>query len=134
MSEKSLVLIKPDAVERQLTGSIIHEYERNGLKIEELKLLKADEALAKEHYAEHEDKPFFGELVDFITRSPVVAMVISGDQAISRVRAINGATRPDEAAPNTIRAVYALSMSENSVHASDSPESAEREIAIWFNS
>ncbi len=134
MSEKSLVLIKPDAVERQLTGSIIHEYERNGLKIEELKLLKADEALAKEHYAEHEDKPFFGELVDFITRSPVVAMVISGDQAISRVREINGATKPEEAAPNTIRAVYALSMSENSVHASDSPESAEREIAIWFNS
>lgn len=134
MSEKSLVLIKPDAVERQLTGSIIHEYERNGLKIEKLKLLQADEALAEEHYAEHEDKPFFGELVDFITRSPVVAMVISGNQAISRVREINGATKPEEAAPNTIRAVYALSMSENSVHASDSPESAEREIAIWFNS
>lgn len=133
MSEKSLVLIKPDAVERQLIGSIIHEYERNGLKVEELKLMQADEALAKEHYAEHEDKPFFGELVDFITRSPVVVMVISGDQAISRVREINGATKPEEAAPNTIRAVYALSMSENSVHASDSPESAEREIAIWFN-
>lgn len=134
MSEKSLVLIKPDAVERRLIGSIIHEYERNGLKIEKLKLMQADEALAEEHYAEHKGKSFFDDLVAFITRSPVVAMVISGDQAISRVREINGATRPEEAAPNTIRAVYALSMSENSVHASDSKESAEREIAIWFNS
>lgn len=134
MSEKSLVLIKPDAVERRLIGSIIHEYERNGLKIEKLKLMQADEALAEEHYAEHKGKSFFDDLVAFITRSPVVAMVVSGDQAISRVREINGATKPEEAAPNTIRAVYALSMSENSVHASDSPESAEREIAIWFNS
>lgn len=133
MSEKSLVLIKPDAVERHLIGSIIHEYERNDLTVEQLKLIQADEEVAKEHYAEHEDKPFFDELVEFITRSPIVAMVISGEEAISRVRAINGATRPEEAVPNTIRAVYALSMSENSVHASDSPESAEREISIWFD-
>lgn len=133
MSEQSLVLIKPDAVERHLTGSIIHEYERNGLTIEKLKLIQADEATAKAHYAEHENKPFFNELVEFITRSPIVAMVISGEEAVSRVRQINGATRPEEAAPNTIRAVYALSMSENSVHASDSSESAEREISIWFS-
>lgn len=132
MSEQSLVLIKPDAVERQLIGSIIHEYERNDLRLDQLKLIQADEDLAKAHYAEHKDKPFFDELVEFITRSPVVAMVISGEEAISRVRQINGATRPEEAEPNTIRAVYALSMSENSVHASDSPESAEREISIWF--
>lgn len=132
MSEQSLVLIKPDAVERHLIGSIIHEYERNDLKVDQLKLIQADEDLAKAHYAEHKDKPFFDELVEFITRSPVVAMVISGEEAISRVRQINGATRPEEAEPNTIRAVYALSMSENSVHASDSPESAEREISIWF--
>lgn len=132
MPEQSLVLIKPDAVERHLIGSIIHEYERNNLTIEKLKLIQADEATAKAHYAEHKDQPFFDDLVAFITRSPLVAMVISGEEAISRIRQINGATRPEEAVPNTIRAVYALSMSENSVHASDSLESAKREISIWF--
>lgn len=132
MLEQSLVLIKPDAVKRNIIGKILDEYERNGLKIAEMKFMSATEEIAKEHYAEHEEKPFFNDLVSYITSGPIVALVIEGEDAIGRVRAINGATNPEEAADNTIRALYGLSLSENTVHASDSKESAEREIKMWF--
>lgn len=132
MSEKTLVLIKPDAVKKNVIGQIINEYERNGLVVSEMKMMTASEETAKTHYAEHEEKPFFGELVDFITSSPLVALIIEGENAIARVRAINGATNPAEAADNTIRALYATDISENAVHASDSVESAEKEIQTWF--
>lgn len=132
MLEQSLVLIKPDAVKRNIIGKILDEYERNGLKIVEMKLISVPEEIAKEHYAEHVGKPFFSDLISYITSSPVVALVIEGDNAVSRVRAINGATNPQEAADNTIRALYGVSLSENTVHASDSKESAAREIKIWF--
>lgn len=130
--EQSLVLIKPDAVERQLIGEILNKYERNHLRIKQMKMLTVSKELADEHYAELRDKPFFNKLMAYITRSPVVAVMIEGDDAIAKVRQINGATNPEEAAPNTIRALYALSVTENSVHASDSLESAKREISIWF--
>lgn len=130
--EQSLVLIKPDAVERQLIGEILNKYERNHLRIKQMKMLTVSKELADEHYAELRDKPFFDKLMAYITRSPVVAVMIEGDDAIAKVRQINGATNPEEAAPNTIRALYALSVTENSVHASDSLESAKREISIWF--
>lgn len=133
MAEKTLVLLKPDAVERNLIGSILIEYERNGLKIVEMKLMKASTTLAKQHYAEHVRKPFFERLVAYLTRSPLVALVLEGENAIARVRTLNGATDPAESPDNTIRALYGVSMSENTVHASDSIESAEREIAIWFD-
>ncbi len=132
MSEQSLVLLKPDAVERNIIGKILDEYERNGLKIAEMKMLSATEELAKEHYAEHVDKPFFEDLVSYITSSPIVALIIEGEEAIARIRAINGSTNPEEAVDNTIRALYGVSLSKNTVHASDSAESAEREIRIWF--
>lgn len=132
MLEKTLVLIKPDAVQRNLIGKILDEYERNGLKIVDLKLMTASEEIAEKHYAEHSDKPFFGELVSYITSSPLVALVVEGEDAISRVRALNGATNPEDSGDNTIRALYGISLSENTVHSSDSPESAEKEIAIWF--
>lgn len=132
MTEQTLVLIKPDAVERNLIGAILSEYERNGLKIADMKMLTATKAIAEEHYAEHTERPFFGELVDYITSGPIVAFVIEGEDAISRVRALNGATNPEDAEDNTIRALYGVSLSENTVHASDSPKSAEKEISIWF--
>lgn len=130
--EQSLVLIKPDAVERNIIGEIIHQYERNGLKISRMQLMNATEKIARKHYEELEDKPFFEDLITYITRGPLVALVIEGENAIEAIRAINGVTNPEEAAPNTIRALYGNDVTENSVHASDSPESAEREIAIWF--
>lgn len=132
MTEKTLVLIKPDAVERHLIGSILHEYERNGLAVAELKKVHASTEIAETHYAEHKEKPFFEDLVSYLTRSPLVALILEGDNAIERVRALNGSTKPEESDDNTIRALYGVSLSENTVHASDSPESAEREIAIWF--
>jgi|SRR5690625_4221672 len=132
MAEKTLVLIKPDAVERNLIGKILNEYERNGLKISDMKMMTATTEIAEKHYAEHKEKPFFGELVSYITSAPLVAFVIEGENAISRVRALNGATNPEDAEDNTIRALYGVSLSENTVHSSDSPESAEREISIWF--
>lgn len=130
--EQTLVLIKPDAVSRQLTGEILNRYERKGLTITAMKLLQTPRSIAEEHYAEHKDKAFFGELVDFLTSGPLVAMVLRGKNAIACVRALNGATNPVEATPGSIRGDYALSMEANVVHASDSLESAQREIQIWF--
>ena len=132
MIEKTLVLLKPDAVERNLIGHILVEYERNGLSVLEMKLMKASSNLAEQHYIEHKGKPFFDRLVAYLTRSPLVALVLEGENAISRVRALNGTTDPADSQDNTIRALYGKSMSENTVHASDSTESAERERAIWF--
>lgn len=132
MTEKTLVLIKPDAVERNLIGKILIEYERNGLKVCDMKLVHASAELAEKHYAEHNGKPFFPRLVSYLTRSPIVALILEGENAISRVRSLNGTTDPETSTDNTIRALYGLSMSENTVHASDSKESADRERAIWF--
>ena len=132
MTEKTLVLIKPDAVERNLIGRILVEYERNGLKVLDMKLMKASIDLAEKHYAEHNGKPFFNRLVTYLTRSPIVALVLEGENGISRVRALNGTTDPETSKDNTIRALYGLSLSENTVHASDSKESAVRERSIWF--
>ena len=133
MTEKTLVLIKPDAVERNLIGSILVEYERNGLKVLDMKLINASTEMAEQHYAEHSGKPFFNRLVSYLTRSPLVALVLEGENAISRVRALNGTTNPENSQDNTIRALYGLSMAENTVHASDSLESATRERSIWFS-
>lgn len=130
--EQTLVIIKPDGVERNLIGSILNEYERNGLVIKNIKMLVADEELAKEHYDEHVDKPFFNDLVNYITSGPSCVLIIEGENAIERVRKINGATNPKEAQDNTIRALYGLELSKNTVHASDSQKSAKREISIWF--
>jgi nucleoside-diphosphate kinase len=131
--ERTLVLIKPDAVQRALAGEILARLEQRGLKIVEAKLLTVDRGLAKEHYAEHAEKPFFGELVEFITSAPTLALVLEGEGAIGVVRTTMGATNPADAAPGTIRGDLALSMPDNLVHGSDSPESAQREIALWFD-
>ena len=130
--ERTLVLIKPDAVQRALAGEILSRLERRGLEIAEAKLLTVDRPLAEEHYAEHAEKPFFGELVEFITSAPTLALVVEGEGAIAVVRTIIGATNPADSAPGTIRGDLALSMPDNLVHGSDSPESAQREIALWF--
>jgi len=131
-SERTLVLIKPDGVQRQLVGRIIDRYEERGLKLVGLKLIQVDRDLAERHYAAHREKPFFGGLVDFIVSSPLVAAALEGPNAIAVVRAINGATRPHEAAPGTIRGAYALETAQNLVHASDGPEAATAELALWF--
>ena len=133
MVEKSMVLIKPDGVEREIIGNIISVYEDNALKVENLKLMKATREIAEKHYSQHKDKPFFEELIAFITRGPFVAMILEGEDAVSRIRAINGATNPDEAAEGTIRHRYGRSKTENIVHASDSVEKAKEEIALWFS-
>lgn len=130
--EKSLVLIKPDAVRRNLIGAIIAMYEEQGLVIEELKKLTPTAAQAEDHYAEHRERPFYPGLLESILSDPIVAMVISGDHAIEKIRKINGATDPKKAAPGTVRALYGGELPDNSVHASDSPESDAREIEIWF--
>ncbi len=130
--ERTLVLIKPDAVQRGLVGEIIARLERRGLKIVGLKLVDVTDALAREHYAVHEGKPFFEPLIKYITASPVVAMVIEGPNAIEIVRRTMGATAPAEAAPGTIRADFALEIGRNLVHGSDGPETARQEIALWF--
>jgi nucleoside-diphosphate kinase len=131
-AERTLVLIKPDAIQRRLAGEIVARFERRGLEIGAARLLTVDRALAEEHYAEHSEKLFFGELVAFITSAPTLALVLAGESAISVVRATMGATNPAEAAPGTIRGDLALAMPDNLVHGSDSPESARREIALWF--
>jgi nucleoside-diphosphate kinase len=133
MAERTLVLIKPDAMQRRLAGEILERFEQRGLSMRAAKLVQVDRELAKQHYAEHAEKPFFGELVDFITSSPTLALVVEGEQAVSVVRATIGATNPVEAAPGTIRGDLALAMPDNLVHGSDSAESAEREIALWFS-
>ena len=130
--ERTLVLIKPDAVERGLAGEILGRFERRGLEIRAAKLLTVDRELAEQHYAEHKEKPFFSELVDFITSAPTLALVLEGEGAITTVRTTMGATNPAEATPGSIRGDLALSMPDNLVHGSDSPESAGREIALWF--
>ncbi|HSK27585.1 MAG TPA: nucleoside-diphosphate kinase [Jiangellales bacterium] len=132
MSERTLVLVKPDAVSRGLVGEILRRYERKGLRIVAMDLRTADVSLSDAHYAEHADKPFYPSLREFITGGPLVAMVLEGDSAVDVVRAMNGATDGRKAAPGTIRGDLALSNSENLVHASDSAESAERELALWF--
>ena len=131
--ERSLILIKPDAVERALAGDILGRIERRGFTLRAAKLLRVDRALGEEHYAEHREKPFFGELVDFITSAPTLALVVEGEGAIATLRTTIGATDPADAAPGTIRGDLALAMPNNLVHGSDSPESAAREIALWFD-
>jgi len=132
--ERTLVLIKPDAVERALAGEILSRFERRGLTLRAAKLVQVDRELADRHYAEHREKPFFGELVEFITSAPTLALVLEGESAISVVRATMGATNPATAAPGTIRGDLALAMPDNLVHGSDSPESAQREVELWFGS
>ena len=129
---RTLVLCKPDAVERGLVGEVVGRLERKGLKLVALEMRQLDEATAKQHYAEHDGKPFFGDLVAFITRSPLVAMVVEGPEAFKVVRTLMGATNPREAAPGTLRGDLAIEMTENIVHGSDSPESAKRELALFF--
>jgi len=131
-AEQTLVLIKPDAVERKLAGEILARFERRGLELRAAKLLTVDRELAEEHYAEHKAKPFFGELVDFITSAPTLAFVLEGEGAIATARKTIGATNPADAEPGSLRGDFALAMPNNLVHGSDSPESAEREIALWF--
>jgi nucleoside-diphosphate kinase len=131
-TERTLVLIKPDGVQRLLVGRIVGRYEDRGLRLVGMKLVKVDRDLAERHYDVHRSKPFFEGLVDFITSAPLVALAFDGPNAISVVRAINGATRPHEAAPGTIRGDFALETAQNIVHASDGPEAAETELAIWF--
>jgi nucleoside-diphosphate kinase len=130
--ERTLVLIKPDAMERHLAGDILARFERRGLEVRGARLLTVERDLAELHYAEHAEKPFFGELVEFITSGPTLALVLEGDSAISVVRTTMGATNPVNAAPGTIRGDLALAMPDNLVHGSDSPESASREIELWF--
>ena len=132
-AERTLVLIKPDAMRRGLAGEILRRFEARGLELEEAKLLTVERALAEEHYAEHAEKPFYGELVDFITSGPTLALVLEGEGAIATVRTTMGATNPADAGPGTIRGDLALSMPDNLVHGSDSPESAGREIKLWFD-
>jgi nucleoside-diphosphate kinase len=132
MADRTLVLCKPDCVERGLVGEIISRLERKQLKIVALELRQLDEATASRHYAEHEGKPFFGDLVAFITRSPLVAIVAEGPDAFKVVRTLMGTTNPREAAPGTIRGDLAIELTENLVHGSDGPESAAREIALFF--
>ncbi|CAN5644230.1 nucleoside-diphosphate kinase [soil metagenome] len=129
---RTLILIKPDAFSRSLSGEVLARFERKGLKIAALKLLTADEATANEHYAEHTEKPFFGELVEFITGGPLVAAILEGHESVKAARQMIGATNPVEAAPGSIRADFGLEVTFNLVHGSDSDESAEREIGIWF--
>lgn len=131
--ERTLVIIKPDAVQRGLIGEIISRLERRGLKIVGLKLMQMDEALARRHYAIHEGKPFFPGLIRYITSAPVVVMVLEGQEAIEIVRRTLGATRPAEAAPGTIRADFALEVGRNLVHGSDGPETAAFEVALFFD-
>jgi nucleoside-diphosphate kinase len=132
-SERTLVLVKPDGVQRQLVGRILARYEARGLKLVGLKLVQIDRDLAERHYEAHRGKPFFVGLVEFIVSGPLVALALEGPNAIAVVRAINGATRPHEAAPGTIRGDFALETAQNIVHASDSPEAATIELALWFS-
>ena len=132
MSQRTLVLLKPDAVRRGLVGNVLSRFEAKGLTIVALEQRTIDDALADEHYADHVEKDFYPPLRDFVTSGPLVALVLEGDEAIEVVRGINGATDGRKAAPGTIRGDLSLSNRENLVHGSDSPESAEREIKIWF--
>ncbi len=130
--ERTLILVKPDAFARNLTGEIIARFERKGLRLVALKLMTMSPELAREHYAEHEGKPFFEELVSFITSGPLVAMVLEGEQAIEAARQVIGATNPLQATTGSIRGDYAIAVGQNMVHGSDGPESAAREVGLFF--
>ena len=130
--ETTLVLVKPDGVKRALAGEIVARLERRGLELRGARLLKIPRPLAQQHYAEHKGKPFFGDLVSFITSGPVLALAVRGESAISTVRTMMGATNPLDSAPGTIRGDYALELSENIVHGSDSKASAKRELGLFF--
>jgi nucleoside-diphosphate kinase len=130
--ERSLVLIKPDAMQRGLAGTIIGRLQGEGLKLVALRMLHMDRALAERHYAIHREKPFFKDLVDYIISTPIVAAIFEGEGAVERIRKLMGATDPARAAPGTIRRDYGLDVQRNSTHASDSPENAEKEIALFF--
>ena len=127
-----MVLIKPDAMSRALAGEILARFERRGLTVQDARLVNVDRKLAETHYAEHAEKPFYGELVEFITSGPTLALALEGESAISVVRTTMGATNPTDSAPGTIRGDLALAMPDNLVHGSDSPESAQRELELWF--
>ena len=131
-AQQTFVMVKPDGVRRRLVGEVVRRIEDKGYELKEMKLFTMEESLAKKHYAEHTEKPFFGELVSFITSGPVVAMVVEGPDAVAGMRGIMGATNPLEAAPGSIRGDFASFITENIVHGSDSPESAEREINLFF--
>jgi nucleoside-diphosphate kinase len=131
-TSRTLILVKPDAFERGLTGEVLARFERKGLRIVALRQLQIDDEFAGRHYAEHTDKPFFGELVDFITRGPLVAAVLEGPAAVEAARQLIGATDPLEASPGSIRGDFAVEVTFNLVHGSDSAESAAREIELWF--
>src|SRR3954452_9024248 len=131
-TERTLILVKPDAFARGLSGEIIARFERKGLKIVAAKHMTVTEDLAKQHYAEHDGKPFFGELVEFITSGPLVALVFEGEQAITAARQVIGATNPLEASPGSIRGDFAIAVGQNMVHGSDSVESGQREAALFF--
>jgi nucleoside-diphosphate kinase len=131
-TERTLILVKPDAFERGLTGEVIARFERKGLTLTAMKLMEVGEELANVHYEEHKEKPFFGELVDFITRSSLVAFVLEGPNAVAAARQVIGATDPVEADAGSIRGEFGTEVTFNLVHGSDSAESAEREIGIWF--
>jgi nucleoside-diphosphate kinase len=130
--QRTLILVKPDAFSRRLTGEIIRRFEAKGLSIVAMKHMTTSEDLAKQHYAEHSERPFFGDLVEFITGGPLVALVLEGHEAVKAARQLIGATNPIEAAPGSIRGDLGLEVQTNLVHGSDSPESAAREIGLWF--
>jgi nucleoside-diphosphate kinase len=133
-TERTLVLVKPDGVRRGLAGEVVSRLERKGLALVAMELRTLDRATAEQHYAEHKERPFFGELVDFITGGPLVALVVEGPNAVTGTRRLMGVTNPVEATPGSIRGDYALEIGQNLVHGSDSPESAKREIGIFFPS
>ena len=132
MAERTLILIKPDGVQRALIGKLVDRYEQRGLRIAGMKMLRVPRELAEQHYDVHRDKPFFAGLIEFITSSPLVAMCVEGPNAIAVCREVNGATRPAQATPGSIRGDMALDTGHNLVHGSDSPETAAREVALWF--
>ncbi|WP_102027196.1 nucleoside-diphosphate kinase [Salirhabdus sp. Marseille-P4669] len=131
--EKTFLMVKPDGVQRNLVGDIVTRFERKGFQLVGAKLMQIPTELAEEHYGEHKERPFFGELVDFITSGPVFAMVWQGENVIATARKMMGATNPKESLPGTIRGDYAVTVGKNVIHGSDSPESAEREINLFFN-
>jgi nucleoside-diphosphate kinase len=130
--ERTFIMVKPDGVQRNLIGEIVTRFEKKGFKLASAKLMSVSKDLAEEHYGEHKERPFFGELVGFITSSPVFAMVWEGDNVIATARTMMGKTNPADAAPGTIRGDYGISVGMNIIHGSDSPESAQREIGLWF--
>ncbi|MFS0863555.1 nucleoside-diphosphate kinase [Fredinandcohnia sp. 179-A 10B2 NHS] len=132
--EKTFLMVKPDGVQRQLIGEVVSRFERKGFQLVGAKLMSIPRELAEEHYGEHKERPFFGELVDFITSGPVFAMVWQGENVISTARQMMGSTNPKDAAPGTIRGDFGLTVGKNVIHGSDSPESAEREVSLFFNS